>query len=335
MVKKRLAILVTNKQRQDFFEDHVITRLHELTDLLIYNGNKAPTPSDAAIMLKDAHACITSWGSPCFTEELLDDAPNLRLIIYAAGSVKPIVSPAVYERGITITSGASAISPCVAESALGLIIISMKNIFEMNRITKQQGWKAGRTAMFSAKEMVGTSVGVVGAGHVGSHLLHLLRNFRVRVLLYDPFMSPEKAHALGATLTDLDTLMQECDVISLHAPSLPSTRHMINERRLKLMKDGATLINTARGSLVDEQALINELKSGRIRACLDVTDPEPPADDSPLRYLDNVVLTPHMTGTITTGLMLLGRYALEEVERFVSGQPPLNSVSSEQLANLA
>lgn len=335
MVKKRLALMVTAKQRQQFFEDHVMTRLYELTDLIVYNGERPPNPVDAILLLKDVHVCIASWGVPCFNDEILRNAPDLSLIIYAGGSIKPVVSHAVYERGITITSGVAANAISVAETTLGLIITSMKNIFEMNRISKQQGWNADLAVRARVKEMIGTSVGVIGAGHIGRHLLHLLRHFQVRVLLYDPFLSPQEARTLGATLTDLHNLMQECDVISLHAPSLPNTRHMINAQMLSLMKDGATLINTARGSLVDEQALIHELESGRIRACLDVTDPEPPAVDSPLRRLDNVILTPHIAGAVTTGQVLLGRYALEEVERFVSGQPPLNSVKKEQLAYLA
>lgn len=335
MGRTRVALLVGSSGTQRVFEPETLSKLKKQVDLVTFEEEKPPSANDARRLLAGAVACITSWGSPRITSELLDVAPELRLIVHAAGSIKPVVSDAVYERGITITSGAPAIAVGVAETTLGLIITSMKNVFGLSTAIRHGGWHAGRDARRYVKEMIGTTVGLVGAGHVGRHMLKLLGGFDVRVLLSDPTLTPAEAEALGATLVDLDTLMAESDVVSLHAPSIPVTHRMINASNLKLMKDGATLINTARGSLIDEQALINELSTGRIWACLDVTDPEPPAPDNPLQSMPNVVMTSHIAGSVSTGLVRIGRYAAEEIELFLAGKPALNPVTQEQLAYLA
>ena len=335
MSKKRVAVLVGTAGVQRVFEPATLAKLEETVDLVAHEKEKPPSADEAKILLAGADACITSWGSPRMTPELLDVAPDLKLIVHAAGSIKPIVTDSVYERGITVTSGAGAIAIGVAETTLGLIITSMKNVFALSTAIREGGWRAGAEARKNVKEMIGTTIGIVGAGHVGRQVIKLLQAIEVSILLYDPTLTADQAAALGATLVDLDTLMAESDVVSLHAPSIPATRHMINAQNLKLMKDGATLINTARGSLIDEQALVEELSTGRIWACLDVTDPEPPAADNPLQFMPNVVMTSHIAGSVSTGLVRIGRDALEEIERFVAGKPALNAVRQEQLAYLA
>ncbi|HHW08353.1 MAG TPA: hydroxyacid dehydrogenase [Firmicutes bacterium] len=335
MSKPTVAVLTGKANYARIFEPQVTARLAELTNMVVHDGERPPTPEEAGKLLAQADIAITSWGSPKFNAALLDKAPSLKLVVYAAGSIKPIVTDTLYERQITITSGACVIGIGVAETALGLIIMAMKNIFEISAAVREGGWKVDPAIRSRVKEMICTTVGVVGAGHVGRYLLSLLRHFDVRILLYDPTLTPEQAEALGATLVDLDTLMKESDVVTLHAPSIPATRHMINARNLALMKDGAALVNTARGSLIDEDALYKELATGRLKAFLDVTDPEPPKEDNPLLKLPNCIVTPHIAGGVTTGLYRLGRYTLEEVERFIEGRPPLNPVRQEQLGQLA
>jgi len=153
-------------------------------------------------------------------------------------------------------------------------------------------------------------------------------------LLYDPYVSGEEARRLGATKVELDELLRRADIVSVHAPSLPETRHMLNARTLALMKDEAILINTARGALIDEVALVAELSKGRFFAFLDVTDPEPPAPDHPFRRLENVVLTPHLAGIVEDATWL-GEMEVEELRRFFSGEPPLHRVTREMLARIA
>lgn len=293
------------------------------------------TPALAKDLLRDADACATSWGAPQLTAEFLDAAPRLRLIVHAAGSVKPIVSDAVWARGIQVTSGAYAIAVTVAEHTLGLMLSAMKRSYWLNDIAHRGGWR-DEAECSKIVELYGVTIGIVGAGHVGRHVIKLLRNFEVEILLYDPFVTADEARGLGAVKVDqIDELMQRSHVVSLHAPNLPETHHLVNVRNLPLLRDGALLINTARGALIDEAALLAEAKTGRIMVCLDVTDPEPPAVDHPLRRLPNVVFTPHVAGTVTNGLGRLGALACTELERFFAGQPLLHPVRQQDLARLA
>jgi phosphoglycerate dehydrogenase-like enzyme len=147
-------------------------------------------------------------------------------------------------------------------------------------------------------------------------------------------MSEEAAECLGAHKAELDELLRRADVLTLHAPSLPETEHLIDARRLALMKDDALIVNTARGSLFDQAALVAELSKGRFFAFLDVTDPEPPAADSPLRSLPNVVVTPHLAGCIEN-CTRMGEMAVEELRRFFAGEPPLYQITPERLAHTA
>ncbi|HHY08177.1 MAG TPA: hydroxyacid dehydrogenase, partial [Corynebacteriales bacterium] len=169
----------------------------------------------------------------------------------------------------------------------------------------------------------------------GRHMLRLLQQFEVNRLLYDPTLSGEEATKLGATKVELTELLRRSDAVLVHAPLLPETHHMLGQHNLHLLKDGAIIINTARGALIDEEALYDELKTGRILACLDVTDPEPPSPDHPLRSLPNVILTPHIAGVVNNGLYRLGGYVLAEAQQFINKQEPLNPVRREQLQYLA
>jgi phosphoglycerate dehydrogenase-like enzyme len=179
------------------------------------------------------------------------------------------------------------------------------------------------------------NVGIVGASRIGRRVIELLKPFDYRLLLADPTLDAAEAAGLETEKVDLDELMRQADVVSLHAPSLPSTRHMIDARRLSLMKDGATLINTARGILIDEAALLSALKTGRIDAVLDVTDPEIPEAGSAFYDLPNVFLTPHIAGAIGLERARLGEMAVDEVERFVTGQPLLYQIHQANLENIA
>ena len=163
-------------------------------------------------------------------------------------------------------------------------------------------------------------------------MIRLLAPFEPHVLVYDPYLPDTEAERLGVAKADLDDLLRRADVVTLHTPSLPETEHMIDGRRLALMKDDALIVNTARGSLFDEPALVAELSRGRFFAFLDVTDPEPPAADSPLRRLPNVVVTPHLAGCIEN-CTRMGEMAVEELRRFFAGDPPIYEVTPERLVH--
>jgi len=249
-------------------------------------------------------------------------APRLKLIAHAAGTVKYTLDPAVYAAGITVTHAADANAVPVAEFTLASIIFANKRIFELR--DRYRSDPARRSSHALMDEPIGNyhrTIGLVGASRIGRKVAKFLTGFDFTVLLSDPFVQPGDPITEMVQLVDLETLMMRSDVVSLHAPSLPTTRAMIGASQLGLMRDGTTFINTARGALVDEAALIDELQSGRLHAVIDVTDPEIPAVGSPFYHLPNVFLTPHVAGAIGTERLRLGQLAVEEVERFVAGVP--------------
>ena len=179
------------------------------------------------------------------------------------------------------------------------------------------------------------TIGVVGASHVGRLVIEHLRRFDFQILLYDPFVTPLAARDMGAKKVGLSELMSGSDVVSLHAPLLKDTLHMITARELSLMPDGATLINTARGGLIDQQALIEELTKGRLFAVLDTTDPELLPESSVLFDLPNVFLTPHIAGSLGDETQRLTDFVVAEIERYARGGALKYLVRREHLARLA
>jgi phosphoglycerate dehydrogenase-like enzyme len=263
---------------------------------------------------------------------VLDAAPRLRMMAHMGSSVKRFVSDAVWRRGMRVTSAGPALAEDVAMTTLGLMIVGMKRIWPLGQLVRQGGWRD--SPHWPSRELRGKTVGLVGASRVGCHLIRLLAPFAVRILLYDPCVPEAQACELAVEKTELDDLVRQADILTLHAPSLPETRHMIDARRLAMLRDDALIINTARGDLIDERALTAELARGRFFAFLDVTDPEPPAADSPLRRLDNVVVVPHIAGCIED-CTHLGDMAVEELRRFFAGEPPIYAVSPEMLARMS
>jgi phosphoglycerate dehydrogenase-like enzyme len=181
----------------------------------------------------------------------------------------------------------------------------------------------------------GKRIGLVGASHVGRAVVSLLRPYQCDVVVADPYLDDAEAERLGVRGVDLDTLLATSDVVSLHAPALPSTEGMVGAAELARMMNGATLINTARGVLVDHDALTAELSTGRISAVLDVTDPEPLPGGHPLLALPNCIVTPHLAGSQGTELCRLADLVIEEIRRFADGQPPLHPLGADDMAHVA
>lgn len=242
-------------------------------------------------------------------------------------TVKTFLAPEAYERGIAVSSAAEANAVPVAEFTLAAIIMGAKRAFPLAHLFRTR--RTHRTsADLDRQHWIGThglTVGVVGASRIGRRVIELLRVLDAEVLLYDPYVSAAEAELLGVTSTDLDTLMATSDVVTVHAPDTPATRHLLDARRIGLMRPGTLLVNTARGRLVDTEALTGHLVSGRLDAVLDVTDPEPLPGGHPLWDLPNVFITPHMAGAQGNEVGLLrraGRGRTVPVRPRTALQPP-------------
>lgn len=311
----KIAFLMDRKNRTNLFDTEHMERIARLGEIALFENSEALSHDHTAELIEGADIAVTSWGCPPLEKPILERAPGLKLIVHAAGTVKRVVTPEVIRSGIRVSSANCVLGRRVAETALGLTIVSLKNIWQLAADTRNNKW--GRN-YHRVKELYGVTIGVVGAGASGRPYIELMRQFQVRILVYDPNVSLEAISSMGGIPADLDTLLNESDVVSIHAPAIPATNRMFNARRLAMMKDDAILINTSRGSLIDEDALVAELSTGRLRACLDVTNPEPPAADHPFRTLPNVTLIPHVAGVVTNGLRSLGAFTAQELEAFAS-----------------
>jgi phosphoglycerate dehydrogenase-like enzyme len=332
----RLSLAMNPERTQHLLTPKALERLSQSVDIL--DVRRICDFHDPAVkdQLEQTDILLTGWGCPEIGVRELALMPRLRLISHAAGTVKYFLSQAVFERGITVCSAAEANAQPVAEFTLAMILLAGKRTFDFRRMYEKDRERENVEHLKSqAIGNLGLTVGIVGASRIGRRVINLLQPFDLDRTLFDPFLSAAEAEKLGVRSVPLDELMAVSDVISLHAPSLPQTRHMISADALARMKDGATLINTARGALVDEAALLVELKTGRIEAVIDVTDPEVPPQDSPFYSLPNVFLTPHIAGAVGLERARLGDMAIAEIERFCRAAPLQQQVRPEHLELIA
>jgi len=333
IVKHIVAVLPPTVLFNRLFSTEDARRLSERYAVAANLSEKNLSQEEAAKLVKGAEAVVTSWGSPKFDQTLLSKAPALKLLVHGAGSVKPFVSHELFTRGIRVSSSASAIAEDVAVSTVGHIICGLKNTYQASRAMRDGGWGMGSLA--PARDILGKTVGVIGASRVGRRVLKLLKVFPVNILLYDPFVDKRTAKSLGAKKCELDELLKNSDVVTLHAPAVESARHMLNAANLGLLKNNVLLVNTARGMLIDETALVGFLHERKnASAILDVTDPEPPADASPLRRLPNVVITPHIAGSTESGLTRIGCHILDELQLFFSKGKLSEEIKEEMLERI-
>lgn len=318
----------------DLLPPDLLDRLRALTQLEPGPALTSFRTEVARIALGRAEVLVTGWGCPRIDSAVLTAAPRLQAVIHAAGSVKQHVDPAVFDRGVTVSSAAQANAVPVAEYTVAAMVFAAKRVLTRARWYAEDR-AAGDWSSGAGTGLYGRTIGIIGASRTGRLVLDRLRAFDVRLLVADPYLTPVQATGLGAELVDIDQLCRDSDLVSIHAPALPETRHLLDARRLGLLRDGATLVNTARGSVVDTEALTKHCATGRIAAVLDVTDPEPlPADHALLR-LPNVLATPHLAGSQGYDLRRLGEFAVAEIARFIDGEPLHGAVSAADLPRIA
>ncbi|MFI9488528.1 hydroxyacid dehydrogenase [Promicromonospora sp. NPDC052451] len=269
---------------------------------------------------------VAGWGAPPLPEDERA-APRLRAVLSASGNAGGMLGPLARTRGLRLTNARTANSRPVAEFAVAAILLAGKRALPAARLYGRLRGAVDRETHLATAGNHGARIGIVGASTTGRLTIELLRPFDLHVVVHDPYLDEAGARSLGVELASLDELVRTCSVVSVQAPELPETRGMIGAAQLSAMPDGATLINTARGSLIDTHALVAELRTGRIDAVLDVTDPEPLPPDHPLWDLPNVLLTPHVAGSLGNELLRLGERVVEELEQLAQGLPALDPES--------
>jgi phosphoglycerate dehydrogenase-like enzyme len=336
MSRPRILLAMQADRTEHVLTDRLLDRLESLGDLLDREPLHSFDDARARKLLPDAEILITGWGSPHVGQDVLSAAPRLKLIAHAAGTVKGLIGRDVFDAGIVVSHAAEANAVPVAEFTLAAILFAGKQVFRFRDLyvadrNRDRTHGMQRLAIGN----YGRTVGIIGASRIGRRVIDLLKPFDFNIILFDPTLDAAQCVALGARKVDLETLMREADIVSIHAPSLPSTFHLIDANKLALMKDGATLINTARGAIIDETALLATLSAGRIDAIIDVTDPEVPEPSSGFYDLPNVFLTPHIAGAVGLERTRLGEMAIDEIERFLSGKPLKYAITLGDLETMA
>ena len=342
--KPRVLHLPAREHTEKVFTPESWARLQAGFEVTRNEGDHDLTEEQICALIGGHDALITGWaapasgGPPPITPAIMDAADRLRIIAHSAGSVRRMLDRAwtdyIVPRGICVFTATVPIAYNVAETALGLIIMSAKRLMEHAlHLRGTGGWRTPEIPV-SGQHLTGATVGVVGASDVGREVLRLLRPFAVRILVYDPLLTAEEADAMEVEKAELNDLFARSDIVSLHAPSIPETDRMVGAEQLSLLSDDALLVNTARGSLIDHDALIREAAGGRVRVALDVTTPEPLPADSPLRAMPNVILTPHVAGHGRYGYQRMGEATVAALEDFFAGRPVTGAIDPERWERL-
>lgn len=289
-------------------------------------ANNYADEEDIIALIKDADAVVcTARGK--FTRKVISEAKNLKIIAKCGSMPNNIDIQAATEYGVAVTYTPGANKTSVAEHALTLMMSLIKLVPQSMRGLKHGQWKS---EALQSSELSGKTIGLVGLGQTGSRLADFLKVFDAKLLCYDPYVKEAQLLLAGAKSVDLDTLLESSDIVSLHCQLSDETRNLISRNKLKKMRKDAYLINTARGALVDESALVEALSNNWIAgAGIDVYSVEPASKDNPLFALDNVIVTPHMAGWTKECLARESMGTTDEVIQLLKGQTPDNLVNPE------
>lgn len=283
--------------------------------------------------LQDADIILTGWGSPIL-HDVIDRLDSLKAVVHTGGTIKTHVPHELLQRGVRVASQTAENAEPVAEYTVAMAMLAAKDTFRAARLYARRRAQVNWMEDFPEVGFYGSRIGIIGLSKISRRVIELLKPFNVEVLVYSRHLSANDAAELGVIPASIEDCMT-CDVVSLHSADTPANRHMINRDLLRRIRPGATFINTARGGLVDQDALIEELRDGRFDAILDVADPDVTEPDSPLWDLDNVLLTPHFAGSVGRELQRLGEGAVINVEQFLRGEPMSGEITAADYDKMA
>lgn len=335
--KPSILVLPKPSLYRRLFSAEATAELRSLGHVVVNDEERDWTSQELARRIPEFDVVVTGWRAPRFTDEVLAAAGRLKLVAHSAGSIKFMFSEEAITRGFVVTCVAATMARPVAEMSLMFTMMLLRPVHRQDQGLRGGGdWWTIKNGGWTSEELAGQPVGVVGAGHTGRAFIKVLNCLDARVSVYDPFLTRDQAAELGVHKVEaLDELIVSSRILSLQAPITPETHHMIGRRELALLRDGAGLVNTARSWLVDQDALLAELRSGRISAALDVFDEEPLAVDHPFRSLPNVILTPHLGAATKQCILRQGQAAVDEVRRFVRGESLRHAITPEIMATMA
>lgn len=327
-------ILLADNSYSQIYGPAELDEINKYVDIYCPQLDEKRLREDLSV-LNDAEVIFSGWGCPEITDEILDHAPNLKIIFYAAGSFRRLGhNGELFDRGIRVTSSVSANAIPVAEFCLSQILFSLKLGWHFALKVKQdKKWMPARER-FEVPGGYDSTVGIISLGAISQKLIELLEPFDVNVLVSSSYITPEQARQMGVKLASIEEIFRNSDVISLHTPAYH--KGIITGEHFRMMKHNSTFLNTARGVCVREKEMIEVLEQRKdIVALLDVTDPEPPVENGKLFNMPNVVTFPHIAGSMGNECRRMGRYAIDEFHRYINGQPLKFEVTKQQWQYMA
>lgn len=329
----KIIFVNDSKERVDMVYSPEIKNMISAEDIKVFSKK---TILNNKPLFKDTEYIFSTWGMQSFTEdEIKEIFPSLKCVFYAAGSVQVFARPFI-NCGIKVFSAWAANAVPVAEYTVAQIILANKGFFRCSNINSISGYDEAKEIFSGCIGNYGAKIGIIGAGMIGALVIKMLKNYKLDVLVYDPFLPDEKAAELGVEKTTLERIFSECNVVSNHLANNEQTKGMLNGKLFEKMLQGSVFINTGRGAQVVESQLCEVLKSrSDITALLDVTDPEPPLPESPFYSLPNCILTPHMAGSMGNEVHRMAEYMAEEYDKYCSGEECRYEVTAKMLETMA
>lgn len=293
----------------------------------VWPGELPPSRDVLANRLESAAALLTMV-TDGIDADLMGAAPGLRIIANMAVGYDNVSPSDANEAGIWLTNTPGVLAETTADLAFALLMDAARNLTASDRDTRAGGWKTWSPTAFLGQDVYRATLGIVGLGEIGEAMARRARGFSMRILYASRTRKPAVESNLGLEWRSFEEVLASSDFVSLHVPLTPETRHLISHRELALMKPGAILVNTTRGAVVDQDALVASLRSGHLGgAALDVTDPEPLPLDHPLFALPNAVITPHIGSASLATRAKMAEMAAMNIIEVLAGRMPLNPVN--------
>lgn len=306
--------------RDSFMKEDTIRRLESLGEVS-YCGDDPLYGEDLKKAAAGADVLFTGWGQKTIHA---DDIPSVKIIAHTGGTVGGIIAPDVFEKGVKVLSGNAYYAESVAEGVIAYMLFALRNMGYYSHELSEGRWQENRT-----EGLLDQRVGIISVGAISRIVLEHLKAYRAKVKVFSTRPDPAYAEKMGFTYASLEEIFSTCRVVSLHTARNPETRHMIRAEHFAMLEDGAVFLNTARGEVIDEDALAAELKTGRIRAVLDVYQTEPLPADSPFVGLKNAMLFPHQCGPTYDRRDFVTQGLIDDVVAFFEGKAVKNEIFAE------
>jgi glyoxylate reductase len=311
--------------------ENVLGPLREIAEVAIREIAEPATVEEMAAGARGAAALLPVNGAPVTAAVLEAAGPSLRVVAQFGVGYDNVEVAACTPRGVLVTNTPDVLVEATADIAFGLLLASARRFGEGMQCAREGRWKWAQGLLWG-QDVSGATLGIVGLGRIGTAVARRARAFRMRILYHSRQRKPELEVALGAEYRPLEALLEESDIVSLHCALTPETRHLLNADALGRMKPTAVVINTGRGGLIDQAALLDAVRTGRLAgAGLDVTDPEPPAPEDPILHDPRIFVTPHIGSASVAARTGMTRLCAENILAALQGRTPPNLVNPEAL----